>query len=332
MPLNKTLHQKRRIGFVVFDGELFMDVIGPLEVFSVATACLAGQGRANAGYEVELIAPKAGPVTSSSGLTLYAERSFSDTDLGRYDTLIVGGSGNMTVIEDTARVLRRWFTDADGKVRRIVSTCTGTFFLAEAGLLNGRRAVTHWRECDRLAALYPQVIVDRDPVFIKDGAVYTSAGVTAGLDLALALVEEDFGRKISLAVARLFVMFLKRPGGQSQFSALLNAQMVETDPISQVQQWLLANLDQNLTIETLAERAAMSPRNFARVFTRATGSTPAEFVIRARVEAVKRCLEDSNDSLLLISERCGFGSTETLRRNFQRYVGVSPLDYRARFR
>jgi transcriptional regulator GlxA family with amidase domain len=210
--------------------------------------------------------------------------------------------------------------------------CTGAFLLAEAGLLDGRRATTHWASCRELARRYPRVQVDPDPIFVRDGNVHTSAGVTAGMDLALALVEEDHGREVALGVARWLVLFLKRPGGQSQFSAQLSAQLAAREPIQELQAWVIENVDADLSVEALARRAGMSPRNFARVFTRETGVTPACFVETARVEAARRRLEQEGArGVEAIAAACGFGSAETMRRAFLRRVRVSPSDYRERF-
>jgi transcriptional regulator GlxA family with amidase domain len=218
------------------------------------------------------------------------------------------------------------------RVRRLASVCTGAFLLAEAGLLDGRRATTHWSACAALARRYPRVRVDPDPIFVRDGAVVTSAGVTSGMDLALALVEEDHGREVALGVARWLVLFLKRPGGQAQFSAQLSSQLASRQPIQELQAWIVENVHRDLSVAVLAARAGMSPRNFARVFTREVGATPALFVETARVEAARRRLEeDGGRGIEAVAAECGFGSAETLRRAFLRRLRVNPADYRARF-
>jgi transcriptional regulator GlxA family with amidase domain len=218
------------------------------------------------------------------------------------------------------------------RVRRLASVCSGTFLLAEAGLLDGRRVTTHWRGCDELARRYPALTVERDPIFVRDGTVYTSAGVTAGMDLALALVEEDHGRQVALRVARQLVMFLKRPGGQSQFSAQLALQTADREPLRELQAWIADHLDGDLSVPVLAAEVAMSERNFARIFTRQVGVTPARFVERARVEGARRRLEESTDGVEMVAVRCGFGSAEVMRRAFLRLLGVPPSAYRGRFR
>jgi transcriptional regulator GlxA family with amidase domain len=203
--------------------------------------------------------------------------------------------------------------------------------LAEAGLLDGRRATTHWMDCEELARLYPGVRVERDPVYVRDGNVYTSAGSTAGLDLVLALVEEDLGRRVALQVAQRMVFFLRRPGGQSQFSALLSAQMAERQPIRDLQTWILEHPGADLSIEALAKSVAMSPRNFCRVFLREVGMTPGRFVERVRVEAARRLLEESSRGIPDVAAACGFGGPETMRLAFQRTLAVSPRRYRSGF-
>lgn len=247
------------------------------------------------------------------------------------DTLLVAGSPRIRELEGNARI-SAWLRSQARRVRRVGSVCSGAFLLAGAGLLDGRRVTTHWNSADRLAATYPSVIVESDRIYIKDGMTYTSAGVTAGMDMALALVEEDFGRAVALQVAREFVMFLKRPGGQSQFSAHLAAQTAERTAIRDAQAWVLQNLDKMLTVDNLAQHVGMSTRNFARQFKKETSTTPAEFVESARVDAARRMLEESSNPLKRVASLCGFGDPNSLRRAFLRRLGVSPADYRRRFK
>jgi transcriptional regulator GlxA family with amidase domain len=214
----------------------------------------------------------------------------------------------------------------------VASVCSGAFVLAAAGLLDGRRATTHWGWCDTLAESFPDVTVEPDCIFVRDGNVWTSAGVTAGIDLALAMVEEDAGREVALAIARRLVVFLKRPGGQSQFSAQLAGQLAEREPLVELQAWIADHLDADLSVERLAEMATMSVRNFSRTFAAEVGITPARFVERARVEGARRLLEESTASVDEVAARCGFGTAETMRRTFLRALRVSPSDYRRRFR
>jgi transcriptional regulator GlxA family with amidase domain len=304
-------------------------VTGPLEVFTVASHVLGMQGSRDHGYTIELLAREPGPVPTSSGIELHAHRSWRDVD-GTIDTLIIpGGLGVEAAAQD--RALLAWLRQTGTQVRRLVSVCTGAAVLAEAGLLDGKRTTTHWSYCAMLAQRYPRIIVDPDRIFVRDGHVYTSAGITAGMELALALVEEDLGRALALTVARWLVLFLQRPGGQSQFSVQLATQWAEQAPLRQLQHWVLDHLHGDLSVEALAQQACMSPRNFARVFTREVGITPGQFVERARVQEARRQLEETPYGIEKIAAHCGFGSAETLRRVFGRTLHVSPAEYRRRF-
>ncbi len=307
-----------------------LDVVGPLEVFSSANPCLQRMGRhAATPYRVDLVTQAGADVDTTSGISLRAHGALRDLR-GPIDTLLVpGGEGVREAVLD--RELTGWIARASKRCRRVASVCTGAYLLAEAGLLEGKRATTHWHACEDLARRYPQVDVDPDPIWVKDGEVYTAAGVTSGMDLALALVEEDHGRDVALTLARWMVLFLKRPGGQSQFSAELQSQLSEHEPLRELQAWILENLPHDLSVPTLARRVGMSPRNFARVFAREVGRTPARFVEHARVEAARRRLEDSGESVEQVAEGVGFGSAECMRRAFLRHVRVSPADYRNRF-
>ena len=319
----------RRVVIVAFPDFQLLDVTGPWEVFGRTTRWLAEQGRAG-GYALALAASRRGLLTSSSGLSLGAPQALGALR-GALDTLVVaGGTGTERALAD--RALVGFVKRASGRARRVASVCTGAFLLAEAGLLDGRRATTHWRACARLAARYPQVEVDPDPIFVRDGRVWTSAGVTAGMDLALALVEEDHGRDVALAVARELVLFLKRPGGQAQFSAQLEAQLAERGALRDLQAWMADHPGADLSVDALARRVAMSPRHFARVFKHETGATPARAALAARVEAARRRLEDGDDGLEGVAAACGFGSAEVMRRAFLRTLRVGPGVYRRRFR
>jgi len=317
----------RRVAILVFDGVQSLDVIGPLEVFTAASQQLRERAPRARGYAVELVAPRAGIVTTGSGVRLDVARPYRAAR--GIDTLVIAGGDVRAVMRQQA--LLRWLVATSRRVRRLASVCTGAFVLAEAGLLTGRCATTHWRAAERLARRYPRVAVESDAIFVRDGRVYTSAGVTAGIDLALALVEEDLGHAAALDVARHLVVFLKRPGGQSQFSSHLAAQTVAPGPLGDLPEWIVANLGADLSVERLAARAAMSPRNFARVFQRETGATPAKFVERARLDAARRGLEDGGLSLEQVADRCGFASAEQMRRAFQRHLHIVPIDYRRRF-
>jgi transcriptional regulator GlxA family with amidase domain len=307
-----------------------LDVTGPLEVFSRTSRHLRDEGvRKDDAYRVEIIGLKRGSFEASSGLRLHADHGFAEVGRGIDTLLIAGGLGTSRFHKHPG--LRRWIQKQAGYVRRLASVCTGAFFLAEAGLLKGRHATTHWASCGALAREYPGVFVESDRLFIREGSIYTAAGVTAGIDLALALVEEDLGRDVALAVARQLVMFLRRPGGQAQFSAQLAVQIAEREPLRELQAFILDHPSADLSVEKLARRVSMSPRNFARVFTREIGTTPARFINAARVETARRLLEETSDDLETVCAQSGLGSTESMRRAFLRSVGVAPGQYRERF-
>ncbi len=321
----------RSVVIVTFDGLQALDVVGPLEVFSAATEVLARTRDRRRGYAVRVVAPGGQPVRSTSGLQLALDGALDAQPRARVDTLLVaGGSGvdeavkDAEVVADVASLARR--------ARRVTSVCSGAFLLAEAGLLDGRRVTTHWARCTELAARYPAIDVDPDPIYVRDGDVWTSAGVTAGMDLALALVEDDLGREVALIVARWLVLFLKRPGSQAQFSAHLAAQLTDRDPLRDLQHWIIDHPDDDLRVSTLAARAAMSPRHFARTFREATGQTPASFVERVRIDTARRRLEESSEPIEAVAHTCGFGTAETMRRTFTRVLGTTPTEYRRHHR
>ncbi len=317
----------RRVAIVaVADFEL-LDVTGPLALFASAT--LDGSADGPAAYRCRLVGAAAGPVSASIGAALTLDAGFADSDPAGFDTVLVaGGTGARRAADDPS--LLEWLRAAAG-VRRLASVCTGAFLLAQAGLLDGRRATTHWRHAERLAAEHPKVKVDADRIYLRDGNVWTSAGVTAGMDMALAMIAEDLGRRPALELARSKVMYMHRPGGQSQFSAELALQSADEPRLARLQGWVFENLSSPLTVEELAGHAAMSPRHFNRVFTRAVGVTPARFVERARVDAARRRLERDGGSIEAIAYDTGFGSAERMRRSFLRQLGIAPSDYRQRF-
>ncbi|MGI4861188.1 MAG: GlxA family transcriptional regulator [Janthinobacterium lividum] len=315
----------RRIHILAFPAVQLLDVSGPLQVFATANACAGERGWPRP-YDAQVIASGA-TVLSSAGLAL------STVPLARVpacaDTLIVaGGEGVDAACADAG--LRAWVRDHALRARRVASVCTGAFLLAAAGLLDGRRVVTHWAHCDALARRYPALRIDRDPIFIRDGDVWSSAGVTAGIDLALACVEADLGHALALDVARHLVVFLKRPGGQNQFSATLAMQHA-SERFGPLLAWLADHPGEDLSVGRLAERAGMSERSFVRHFRSDTGTTPARVVERIRVEAACRLLAETSLPVKRIAARCGFGSDETLRRSLIRATGVAPLHYRERF-
>jgi transcriptional regulator GlxA family with amidase domain len=306
-----------------------LDVTGPLEVFAIATRLLGERESRDPGYRVELVAPEAGPVRMSSGLELVAPRGIGEVR-GAVDTLFVaGGEGVRRAALEEATI--DWIRRMDARARRTAAVCTGAFLLARAGLLDGRHATTHWRSCGALARLFPRVRVEPDRIYVRDGRIATSAGVTAGMDLALALLEDDLGGELARDVARHLVLFLRRPGGQSQFSVQLASPLANRPSLRELQSWIHEHPDADLGVEALARRMGMSPRNFARIFTRELFVTPARYVERARVEAARQWLEDSRASLDEVAAACGFGSAETLRRAFQRLLRVSPSAYRDTF-
>ena len=313
----------RRVVIAVFPGVQTLDVTGPAEVFRAASLLKPP------GYEVTIAATEEGPVSTST-VSFVPDQRLADCT-GPIDTLVIaGGTGARKAEDDEALVA--WIAEAATRSRRVTSVCTGAFLLARAGLLDGRRATTHWASCGDLAKRYPAVSVDPDPIFVRDGEIATSAGVTAGMDLALALVEEDLGRETALEAARWLVLFLQRPGGQTQFSAQLAAQTADRAPLRELQGWIPDHLDADLSVPALARRSQMSDRNFARAFRRETGMTPAAYVEAARVERARIALETGERAVEAIARQAGFGTVETMRRAFRRRVGVGPIDYRDRFR
>jgi len=318
----------RRVVMVAMPCKEVVEVGGVLDALYIANQILATTGAADPGYRAEVISPVV-TVRAWNGLRLVAERSFRNVR-GSIDTLIVTGIDEP---DDARRYpdLVHWLARVAPCTRRTVGLCAGAFVLAEAGLLDGRRATTHWADCDALAQRYPRVTVESDPIYIRAGRIYTSAGATAGLDLTLALIEEDLGREVALRVAQRMVLFLKRPGGQAQFSAQLSAQLAEREPFREVQSWVLDHPRADLSVDALARRLHMSPRNFFRVFVREVGVTPARFVERVRVEAARRLLETTARGVAEVAAACGFGTTETMRLAFRRTLGVNPAAYRSRF-
>jgi len=329
--LRDSLHMKntaatRRVHILIFDHCQIVDATGAAGIFGSANEVAKKAGYSNLPYDIKFIAPETNQVKTSAGVTLYADYILGER-IPSADTIICpGGKGTHTFILDSKAI-----TQISNKARRIVSVCTGAFVLAKAGILDGRRAVTHWAHCAQLAKDYPAISVEPDPIFVKDGDVYTSAGVTAGMDLALALIEEDIGRDIALEVARDMVMFFKRPGSQAQFSTHLSAQMAPAGNIRDLQLWLLDNLDEDIDVDVLAEKSSMSPRTFYRKFKKSTGLTPARFISQSRLDAARRLIEESPIQIKVIAAKCGFGDAERMRRAFQKDLGISPDDYRRRF-
>jgi transcriptional regulator GlxA family with amidase domain len=315
-----------RIAILAIPGVQMLDLAGPMDVFSEANNLL----RDTNAYSLQVIGLSSEPVTAANGMRFIPDASIG-TSLEGFDTLLIAGSPAIRKHEDDSELIA-WIVRESRHVRRIGSICTGAFMLAHAGLLNDRRATTHWNSTSRLGEMFPRVKLEPNTIYVKDGPVYTTAGVTASMDLALALVEEDYGRSVALRIAKELILFLKRPGGQSQFSVHLEAQVAESGPIRNVHEWILENLSSDLSIEALAARLGMSGRNFARLFKRETEMTPGDYVEAARVDAARRMLEDSDMPLKRIASVCGFADPSGLRRAFMRRINVSPVEYRQRFR
>jgi transcriptional regulator GlxA family with amidase domain len=301
----------RTVLVVLFDDVQSLDVSGPVEVFNGAELHRPGT------YRIRTVSADGRAVRTSSGLTLVPDHSFADAPAA-HTLLVPGGAGTR---DPDPRVVD-WLREHGPRAERLVSVCTGALLLAGAGLLDGRRVTTHWSVCGRLARDHPAVEVDPDPIYIRDGHLATSAGVTSGIDLALALVEEDTGRETALSIAR----------HHAQFSAQLAAQTARREPLREVQQFITEHPDGDLGVEALAARASLSPRHFARAFQAETGMTPGRYVDRVRLEHARRLLEDTSDGVEEISRACGYGTSEAMRRAFVRTLGTAPAEYRRRFR
>jgi transcriptional regulator GlxA family with amidase domain len=317
---------KRNIGVVIFPEAEVLDITGPHEVFAMALAYQQQQNLPQQ-YNVFLISKTLKPVAMSSGMKLHPDYRFDDCPLP-LDTLIVPGSESIDkALHDPA--LLDWIKLQSSKVRRLVSICTGAFFLAKLGLLDGKRATTHWGFCPLLQKMYPKVEVVSNAIYINEGNTYTSAGITAGMDLSLALIEEDVGKEIAMQVARKLVLFYRRPGGQNQFSELLLSQ--SNSYFNELIDWIMQNLTEDLSIEKLSEQVSMSPRNFTRQFKKELDETPSKFIEKLRLQHARILLEDSASGLKEVAGQCGFKSEEQMRRAFQRELCVTPQEYRTRF-
>ncbi len=319
----------RSIAIALFDGYQPLDVTGPHEVFAGVNQVLDATGADGPRYAVTLVAETLEPVRSESAMAIVPQAVFADVG-GRLDTLLVpGGEGTRSAIDKTA--LLDWVRANAPSARRVASVCTGTYVLAAAGLCDGHRVTTHWAQADDLARKYPALTVDPDPIFIEDRGLWTSAGVTAGIDLALAMVAADHGDAVAQVAARHLVMFLRRPGGQTQFAAPVWAEAPERPPVQIACDLIHADPSASHTVTNLAAQVGLSPRHLTRLFRDDLGETPARYVERVRVDAARHVLETEVCGLSQVARRCGFGSAETLRRSFHRRVGVSPDDYRRRF-
>ena len=312
-----------RVVILAPPGVQSLDIVGPAEVFWEAARRLNNP----AAYDIQIMSTGAPSISGTGQLRFLADRTIFDPD-EPIDTLLVAGDPSF---QDIDPPVIEWLQRRAPSVRRYGSICTGVFLLAAAGLLDGKRVTTHWECADKFSKDFPHIDLDADAIFLRDGPLCTAAGVTAGIDLALSLTEEDYGRDVAMIVARYMVMFLKRPGGQSQFSAHLVGQMSESTMIQRAQEYVLANLASSLQVDQLAHRIGMSPRNFARVFRREIGMTPGDFVTAARTDAARRMLEDTFLPLQRIAASCGFPDVNAMRRAFAKTIGVSPHQYRSRF-
>lgn len=322
--------EKRLVVIVAMPDALTLDIIGPADVFTGANYFFPPEINKDMDYEVLTVsATEDLEISTRSGILIRSKSSIYQVTQ-KIDTLLIAGFPGHREWKSYPKLVE-WIKVNAPEIRRVGSVCIGAFVLAEAGLLRNRRATTHWMNCQELRSSYQDIDVHPDPIFVKDGNIYTSAGASAGIDLALALVEEDHGPEVALTIARYLVLYLRRPGNQSQFSNLLNQQLSSKKPIRDLQLWITGHLQENLNVENLASRLAMSPRNFARVFHIETGFTPARYIEKLRVESGRRFLEETRLSLDEIAEKCGFGSSDTMRKAFLRHLDTSPSYYRNLF-
>ena len=316
----------RRIAIVGYDKVQALDVVGPADVFAGANLLL---DRKPAPYEVVVLAPHSGPIETESGVRLYADATLNDG--GLFDTVIVPGGRALRLETNTRAAIGTFLTAQTATARRIASVCTGIYALADTGLLDGRSVTTHWRYAGDVQQRWPKVRMNADAIFSRDGKFYTSAGVTAGIDLALAFVEEDFGSELALAVAREIVVYLKRSGGQLQYSQPLHAQVDAKTRFGDLAEWVRGNLQKDLTLEVLAEHANLSTRHFARKFKDTFGVTPADFIEEMRLDEARWLLVNSDNPIGELAANVGYSNDDTFRRAFERHFGIAPADYRRRF-
>jgi transcriptional regulator GlxA family with amidase domain len=336
--VRKSAEAPRLVVVLAFEDVQLLDVTGPVQTFASANEMVCGTRGAptdGAPYWILVVSRRGGPIRSTSGLPLLTQPIAKAIGAKRIDTLIIPGGAGVHDAASDAKTLA-WVHRQASTARRIASVCTGAFLLAATGILSGRRVTTHWRFCTRLQQDFPDIHVDSDPIYVRNDRVWTSAGITAGIDLSLALVQEDFGRKLAMQVARHLVVFLNRPGGQSQFSAPLEAQAQAADGnapnhFAPLHGWIAEHVANDLRVEHLAEQAGMSARTFARIYAAKMGITPARMVEKIRVEAVRRNLEETDLPIKRIAALCGFAQEERLRRAFARQVGTTPAEYRRRF-
>lgn len=318
--------RKITVALLVFPRFQMLDIAAPSDAFAEVKVLSNGECE----YEILTIATTRGPIQSSSGLTITPDRTIFDP-APHFDTLIVpGGLGVFDLLEDTPLI--DWLLQQGENCRRVGAICNGVFALGAAGMINGKTVTTHWMDAARLSTMFRKAIVEPDRIYVKDDALYTTAGVTAGIDLSLALIEEDFGKKMALDVAKYLIVYLRRAGGQSQFSPLLELQAETDSPVGAIQSYVLANLDVEHTLPSIAEKMQMSERHLSRIFKQECGMTLMTFVNDARIDAVRRHLESTDISLTEIAKRCGFTNAATLRRVFAKRLGIGPIDYRERFK
>jgi transcriptional regulator GlxA family with amidase domain len=317
----------KRVGFLIYPEMQALDLVGPMDAFAAVTLA-DGKGRRRPGYELLTIGFDPTPVQAECGLLLTPQ--FTTATAPKLDTLMIPGGCAMREAK-TAGKASAWISSQLRQTRRVAAVCTGVYALAATGLLNERRVTTHWRYAQDLAQRYPAIVVDAGAIFLKDGPFYTSAGITAGIDLTLALIEEDYGLSVALTIARELVVYLKRSGGQEQYSEPLQFQTQSTDRVANIVGWIVANLRQDLSVECLAAKANLGPRHFSRRFQRAFGTTPAAFVETLRMEEARRRLGGEHDTIERVAISVGFHSDDVFRRTFERHFGISPSAYRSRF-
>ncbi len=318
----------RTIDILIYPEFKSFEAIGPMTVFTYANKHLAAQGK-KPGYEVRIISTITGPVTSDTLMHLNASHALSEEFLP-HSVMVVGAHEIERIVEEQPGIVE-WTKRVAPNVERFAALCSGAFFLAAAGLLNGKRATTHWKMAEIMQQRYPEVQVDIDSIFVREGNLWTSAGVSASVDLALAFVESDFGHELALQVAQDLVIFLKRPGGQSQFSSNLTTQMTKSSSMRAVQEWVLSNIESKINVSLMANQASMSLRNFTRSFHKEVGICPSQFIEKARIDKARRLLSESNLPMKSIAFKCGYASTDQMRIGFRKHLGVTPKEYRERF-
>lgn len=323
--------QQRRVVIPIYEGVQPLDVAGPHEVLAGANAALAAIGRRDLRYAIEVVAEEPGPVRAPSGLALVADGPLPRPG-GAIDTILVPGGDTATTLAASDGALVGWLRGSAPHARRVATVCSGTFFAAAAGLCEGRRVTTHWSRAGQLAAACPAASVEPDAIYVRDGELWTSAGVTAGIDLALALVEDDMGASVAQIVARHLVVHLRRPAGQTQYAAPVWSEPATSSPIAAARDIVHADPGGDLAVPALAARVGLSPRHFTRLFREQVGEPPARYVERVRIEAARALLDSSPAGLDEVAARTGFGTAETLRRAFHRRLGCAPDAYRRRFR